>query len=450
MDLQERFIKNWKEKFPAIPLVQCRFIAAVSGGVDSMVLLDLLIKSGAAVTVAHCNFQLRGPESTRDEYFVRSLENDYDIPVLVKKFDTANYAASQKIGIQEAARDLRYAWFAELIAGSEHPSFLLTAHQADDNIETLLIHFFRGTGILGLTGIPEADFNNRILRPLLFAKREAVLEYAVQQAISWVEDASNASVKYTRNHVRHHLLPHAKELFSGAEDNLLHNIERFKEVEILYNQSVTLHKLKMLEMKGEEWQVPVLKWKKAVPLQTLTWEIIKPFSFSSAQVGELIKLLDADNGSFIKSSSHRIIKNRNWMIIAPVQTDQAQHIVIEATDKKIAFENGTLSFEKLPAVHASIDSSNMVALMDANKLEYPLLLRKCKQGDYFYPLGMKKKKKLSKFFIDQKLSRTQKEKIWVLESNKRIAWITGLRIDDRFKITATTQNAVSIQLEPRL
>jgi len=450
MDLQELFIQNWKEKFPAIPLAHCRLIVAVSGGVDSMVLLDLLCKSGAAVTVAHCNFQLRGAESNRDEYFVRSLENDYDIPVLVKKFDTANYAATQKKGIQEAARDLRYAWFAELLAGSEHPSFLLTAHQADDNIETLLIHFFRGTGIQGLTGIPEADFNNRILRPLLFAKREEVLEYAMQQGISWVEDASNASVKYTRNHVRHHLLPQAKELFSGAEDNLLNNIERFKEVEILYNQSVSLHKQKMLEQKGTEWQVPVLKWKKAVPQQTLTWEIIRPFSFSSAQVTEVIKLLDAANGSFIRSSTHRIIKNRNWMIIAPVLSEQAQHIIIEATDKKIAFENGTLSFEMLPAMHAAIDSSNMVALMDASRLEYPLLLRKCKQGDYFYPLGMKKKKKLSKFFIDQKLSRTQKEKVWVLESNKRIAWITGLRIDDRFKITAATRNAVRIQLEPQL
>ena len=138
------------------------------------------------------------------------------------------------------------------------------------------------------------------------------------------------------------------------------------------------------------------------------------------------------------------------MIIAPVQTDQAQHIIIEATDKKIAFEIGTLSFETVPVIHAAIDSGNAVALMDASKLEYPLILRKCKQGDYFYPLGMKKKKKLSKFFIDQKLSRTQKEKVWVLESNKRIAWITGLRIDDRFKITPATTNAIRIQFEPLL
>ena len=462
-----------------------KLILAVSGGVDSVVLTDLVAKAGYDFIIAHCNFQLRGPESHRDEAFVKTLETKYNKTVLVKQFDTEAYAVQHKLSIQEAARKLRYEWFAEVaspqhLKGGESPhplkgseeekqkaivtkqmqsgktnpasspplgagGLLLTAHHANDNIETLLINFFRGTGISGLHGIPAKQ--GYILRPLLFAKREDILEYAKENNLQWVEDSTNALDKYTRNFIRLQMLPAAKEIFTNAEDNLLQNIERFKEAEIVYLQSIDTHKKKLLQQKGNEWHIPILKLQKAIPLHTITWEIIKAFSFNASQTAEVIKLLQAGNGSYISSPTHRIIKNRAWLIIAPAQTVGAQHILIEEGDKKIVFENGSLTFEFFANNPSAISNNSLTATLDASQIKFPLLLRKWKQGDYFYPLGMDKKKKLSRFFIDLKLSATDKEKVWVLEMDKKIIWVTGLRIDNRFKITPSSQNLLKITLE---
>ena len=430
---------------------------AVRGGVDSVVLAHLFAKAGYSFTIAHCNFQLRGEESIRDEQFVKSLGATYNMPVLVKHFDTQAYATENKLSIQEAARRLRYDWFDEVMKSGTlktkdassvicHPSTanLLTAHHANDNIETLLINFFRGTGIGGLHGIPARQ--GHIIRPLLFAKREEILAYAKEESLTWVEDSSNASDKYTRNFIRLQMLPAAKEIFTNAEDNLLQNIERFKEAEILYKQAVDQHKKKLLQPKGNEWHIPILKLQKTEPLHTIVWEVIKDFGFSAAQTGEVIKLLQAGSGSYITSATHRIINNRGWLIIAPVTTGEPQHVLIEEGDKKIMFGNGTLTFDVLPAASVNIANSNLVAMLDAKHIKYPLLLRKYKQGDYFYPLGMQKKKKLNRFFIDQKLSATDKEKVWVLEMDKKILWVVGLRIDDRFKVQPSTQQVLKITL----
>lgn len=447
-----------------------KLLLAVSGGLDSVVLTHLFVQSGYSVVIAHCNFQLRGQESERDEQFVRSLADKYKVEMLVKRFETENYAQQHKLSIQEAARKLRYDWFKSSIvnrqpsiidrevAKAEEPGtkitvhdspftihdspFIVTAHHANDNIETLLINFFRGTGIGGLHGIPSRQDN--ILRPLLFAKRDEILAYARENNLEWVEDSSNASNKYTRNFIRHQLLPAAREIFSNAEDNLLQNIERFKEAEILYNQAVALHKSKLLEKKGDEWHIPVLKLQKIVPQQTIVWEIIKEFGFASAQVPEIIKLLQADNGSYVSSATNRIIRNRAWLIVAPEQAEASKHIIIEEGDKKVLFEGGLLEVESVNHPPFTIDDSRLTIHVDASHIQFPLLLRKWKQGDYFYPLGMNKKKKLSKFFIDQKLSKTAKEKVWVLEANKKIIWVVGLRIDDRFKITPSTKNSLRI------
>ncbi len=260
-----------------------------------------------------------------------------------------------------------------------------------------------------------------------------------------MEDSSNASDKYTRNFFRQHIIPAVKEVYANAEDNLLQNIQRFTEVEILYNEAIALHKKKLLETKGNEVHIPVLKLQKSEPLNTIIWEIIKDFHFTTPQTAEVKKLLDAENGKYVASPTHRIIRNRNWLIIAPLQTEVAAHILIEKEDKEVMYEAGMLSFRKLSSVNHQPSTSQTIATLDAAHIQYPLLLRKWKQGDYFYPLGMKKKKKLSKFFIDLKLSKTDKEKVWVLEMNKKIIWIIGYRIDDRFKLTPSTKNTLLIQ-----
>lgn len=456
--LLQQFQQHFKDHFH-LHAHQHKFLLAVSGGIDSVVLTDLVYKSGFDFIIAHCNFQLRGDESERDEAFVRSLETKYGKPVLVKQFETEQYAAENKLSIQEAARDLRYAWFEEIVnsqwsmvnrdASLIHHSpltiHLFTAHNANDNIETMLMHFFRGTGIHGLTGIPEQDKARKLIRPLLFAKREEIMAYAKENNLPWMEDSSNASDKYTRNFFRLQLIPAIKEAYPNIENNLLHNLDRFREAELLYKQSIDLHKQKQIEQKGNEWHIPVLKLKKAVPLNTVLWEIISKFGFTAVQLNEIKKLFDADNGSYVNSTTHRIIKNRGWLIIAPLQTENAANILIEVNDKTISFENGVLHFEIFQNAGFKLSSSNGVATLNADEIKFPLLLRKWKQGDYFYPLGMQKKKKLSKFFIDQKLSKTEKEKVWVIESDKKILWVIGYRIDDRFKITGGTKQVLQVE-----
>ena len=450
MSLLQQFIQYCKQELK-LSINQTQLILAVSGGVDSIVLVDLCNQAGFQFVIAHCNFQLRGEESTRDENFVKSLGEKYEKEVLVKIFDTKTYAEENKISIQVAARELRYGWFEEIVSGqwlvvnnnvatysqlTTHNSQLATAHHADDNIETLLLNFFRGTGISGLHGILQKQ--GKIIRPLLFAKREEIVAYAKEQDLSWVEDSSNASDKYSRNFVRHQVVPLMKTIYPQVDDNLLGNIERFKEIELIYNASIEQTKTKLIEVKGNEWHIPILKLKKQTPLKTIVFEIIKDFGFAATQTEEAIKLLDAANGSFMASATHRLIINRNWLIIAPLQSEEAMNILIEEGTKKIVFAEGTLLFETTSTNNSLTPTDATIATLDASEIKYPLLLRPYKQGDYFYPLGMLKKKKLSKFFIDQKLSKTQKERVWVLESDKRIVWVIGYRIDNRFRLKPTT------------
>ena len=456
MSLLIKFIQYCKQELRFVTN-QTQWVLAVSGGVDSVVLADLCHHAGFEFVIAHCNFQLRGEESSRDENFVRSLGEKYNKQVLIKQFDTKAYAEEKKCSIQVAARELRYGWFEEVISNKLYviskekeeekdllasknlqlttynlQLFLATAHHADDNIETLLLNFFRGTGISGLHGILPKQGN--IIRPLLFAKREEIVAYAKEQNLSWVEDSSNASDKYSRNFVRHQVVPLMKTIYPQVDDNLLANIERFKEIELIYNVTVAQTKAKLIEIKGNESHIPILKLKKQTPLKTIVFEIIKDFGFAATQTEEAIKLLDAANGSFIASASHRLIINRNWLIIAPLQSEEALNIIIEEGTQEIVYAGGTLTFETTPADSAHLPNDATIATLNADEIKYPLLLRPYKQGDYFYPLGMLKKKKLSKFFIDQKLSKTDKERVWVIESDKRIVWVIGLRIDNRFRL----------------
>lgn len=456
MNLLEKFKENIKHQ--NLFQQKDRILLAVSGGVDSVVLCELCKQAGFDFVIAHCNFQLRGAESERDEAFVRSLSDRYQVEVLVKKYETEKYAAEKKLSIQVTARELRYGWFNELlkekdigftneVQGSPFRGLggILTAHHANDNIETLLMNFFKGTGINGLHGILPKQ--NKIIRPLLFAKKEELLAFAAENSLKFVEDSSNASDKYTRNYFRNELIPGLQKVFPQVEENLLNNLERFREIELLYQQSIDLHKKKLLEQKGNEIHIPVLKLLKAEPLHTIVYEIINNFGFTAHQTDEVVALLKSESGKYVQSSSHRIIRNRNWLIIAPVQTIEANHVLIEA-EGNVEFAAGSLQLKKILNSQSSILNNNSIAQLNAAEITFPLLLRKWKKGDYFYPLGMQKKKKLSRFLGDLKLSLTQKEKTWVIEMDKKIIWVVGLRIDDRFKLTDNTQEVLQIQLFP--
>ena len=423
-----------------------RLILAVSGGLDSVVLLDLLSRAGYDLVVAHCNFGLRGEESLRDEAFVRQQAASYGREVLVRHFDTAGYAASHRVSVQVAARELRYAWFSEVAAatGCRH---VVTAHHRDDNIETLLMNFFKGTGIAGLRAmLPRQGI---VVRPLLFASREAIHAYALERGLNWVEDSSNDSDKYTRNYFRHQVIPLVAQAYPGVLDNLADNVDRFREIEVIYRQAIDGQKKKLLEYRGNEVHIPVLKLLQSEALGTLLYEILCPYGFSPQQAEACRELLASPSGRYIVSATHRVLKNRRFLIITPLETTVATHVLVEAAETTVAFADGMLRLQRLAAERVGgLDQGPRVALLDASAVRFPLLLRPWKTGDYFYPLGMRKKKKLSRFFIDNKLSVAQKEKVWVVEMDKKIVWVVGLRIDDRCRLGAGTKEVLRIEWEP--
>jgi tRNA(Ile)-lysidine synthase len=445
-----------------------RLLLAVSGGLDSVVLCELMHRlrlrqasgdRGAALdfSIVHCNFQLRGAESERDEVFVRQLGERYGRQVLIERFDTNAYAASRKVSIQVAARELRYRWFHQIIDSWAQPACIMTAHHLDDNIETLLMNFFKGTGIAGLRAMLPRQ--GKIVRPLLFATRAVLQQYAVDQGIEWVEDSSNLSDKYTRNFFRHQVIPLVQQAYPAVRHNLADNIGRFREIEMIYQQSVEQQKKKLLEYKGNEVHIPVLKLRRSEPLTTLVYEIIAPFGFTPQQAPEVIGLLDSPSGKYMHSATHRILRHRNWLIVSPRSTAEEAIFVIESDEAEVVYEQGVLRLEQLRSADVPEEirqpsppdarsrgrlPQESVAWLDAADIEFPLLLRKWRPGDYFYPLGMRKKKKLARFFIDNKLSLAEKEKIWVVEMNKKIIWIVGWRIDDRFRLTSNTRQVLKI------
>ncbi len=421
--------------------MQDRLLLAVSGGVDSVVLTHLCKAAGLSFSIAHCNFQLRGIESDSDQSFVEAMAKKMGVNYYAKCFDTAKISTQQKTAVEETARNLRYQWFEELRV-QEGFDFIVTAHHSDDNIETVLMNFFRGTGIKGMHGI--LPKKNKIIRPLLFADKASLLNYARVNQLEFVVDHTNAQNEFTRNYFRNELIPSIQSVFPAVVQNLLNNIEKFKEVEILYEQSIQNHINQLVEKKGSELHIPILKLQKTVPLQTVLYELIKPYGFSAHQVPEVIPLLTSESGKFVQSDSHRVFSNRKWLIIAPLKTEKAQHILIDDSNQSIGFELGQLKLEH--TTPQPLDKTSTIVHLDAAAIQFPLLLRPWKKGDYFYPLGLSKdgsqkigKKKISRFLIDQKLSITQKEKVWVLESNKKICWVVGFRIDDRVKITNQTK-----------
>ena len=417
-----------------------RLLLAVSGGIDSVALCALAHLAGFDFRIAHCNFQLRGGESDRDEEFVRALAGSYGRQCIVRRFDTMEYARSRKTSVQVAARELRYAWFHE-IAGTE---FIVTAHQLDDNIETMLMNFFKGTGIAGLCAMLPRQ--GKLVRPLLFADRAGISRFAEEQGLRWVEDSSNQSDDYTRNFFRHRILPLVAEAYPAALQNLAGNIQRFREIETVYRQGIDRQKEKLIGHRGDEIHIPVEKLRKAAPLTTLVYEIFSPYGFGPHQAGEIAGLLDSPTGKYVTSATHRVLRNRNWLVLAPLQQPEPTIVLVEPGDDTIEFGGGALRLEKRPSPGCPPPGDASVAWLDARQIVFPLILRPWRAGDYFYPLGMRKKKKLARFFIDQRLSLNQKEKVRVLEMDRKIIWVVGHRIDDRFKVTAATREALKISL----
>lgn len=420
-------------------------LLAVSGGRDSAVMAQLFYDAGFRFQVAHCNFGLRGAESIRDEGFVRTLAERLQAPFHVQHFDTEAYAQTYKRSIQVAARELRYRWLEELRM-QLGLDYIATAHHLGDNVETVLMNLSKGTGIAGLHGI--LPKNGHIIRPLLFATREQINQYEQEKKTGFVEDSSNLTDKYTRNFFRHQVIPKLEEAYPEAIRNIGGSIERFREAETLYQQALDIYRKKLLEKRGEEYFIPILKLQKSSPLQTITYELLKPFGCSAAQSEQVVQLLNSAPGKYLSTATHRIYRDRKWLIITPQQTDLSTHFIIAEEQETVLMPGARITLQHLDAAGVKPPTEATIACLDAKHINFPLLLRRWKKGDYFYPLGMQKKKKVSRFFIDQKLSIPQKENAWVLECGKKIVWIVGMRIDDRFKLTPQTQRLLRLEWQP--
>jgi tRNA(Ile)-lysidine synthase len=454
MDLFQAFANHWKEKLAGTVNPDSLLLLAISGGIDSVVLAHLIARSGFNFEMAHMNFQLRGAESERDELFVRKLAQQLEVKLHVQRVDTNIFATEHKLSVQEAARELRYQWFAELrtdiLTAAAHENkkhsgcWILTAHQADDNIETLLLHLFRGTGLEGLSGIQPVRKKEALIRPLLPFYKKELAAYAVEQELSYVEDSSNATDHYTRNKLRQHLMPVLQELFPEVAKQLTGNIDRFREGLQIYRTAVQQQIDRITIRQGEELHIPIQSWKQLNPLSTFTWEIIHPFGFHAAQIPEIIKLLEAETGKFCQSATHRIIRNRKHLVIAPLSDQLPSVISIAENDQTILFSGGTIEQTTIAYERIPMDTPANEIYISTAELKYPLLLRKWQQGDYFYPLGLNKKKKISKFLIDLKLSITDKEKVFVLTSQDKIVWVVGLRLDHRFRLQASSGEALHL------
>lgn len=443
MSLPQKFAAHWKAK--SIDKLKAPHLLALSGGIDSMVLAHLLIDAGVLFAVAHCNFKLRAADADGDEAFVKTFAESHNLACFITSFDTATISAEQKKGIQEVARALRYDWLKEIQALHGFGT-IITAHHADDNAETLLINLLRGTGIRGLHGI--RDYHNHLLRPMLFATKEEVLAYAAENKIAHREDESNATDKYLRNAIRHKVLPAFKEIMPDAIQRLNDNINRFAEGEQLYQKAIDAEVKKLLEKRGNDYYIPIRKLIQRQPLQTICFELLRPFGFLPAQTPDILNLLHADTGQYLISPTHRLIRNRNFLVITAAKTEEADLISIDSFPTIIKTPTHQYSFSSQPSL-STIDKSASIALLDAKDIVFPLILRRWRIGDYFYPLGMgMKKKKLSRFFIGQKLALHEKEQVWILESGKRIAWVSGMRLDERFKITEKTTAVIRVEMKP--
>lgn len=417
-----------------------RVLLAVSGGKDSVFMAQLFKLAGFNFSIAHCNFNLRGEESIRDEKFVASLATRLEVAFHVVQFDTLGFAEEQQISIQMAARQLRYNWFEE-IRHLHSIQYIATAHHQNDAIETCLLNLVRGTGISGLHGI--LPKRGALIRPLLCLTRSSIDQYIESNGIEYVEDSSNQKVVYARNALRHEVVPVLKKINPSLEDTFLGNFKRFSQMERLLEAAVSQARQEILVHKEGNSYFPISKLKLLEPPSLLLFELLKPYGFSGSVVEEVLDSLDKPSGTQFYSKTHVAVIDRTELIVSKIEKldNSFQEVLIEKNISEVMFGNYKLTIRY--ADSTSILSRSNQACVDAEKLIYPLCLRTRAQGDRFFPLGMENQKKLSDYFVSMKIPLNLKDKIPLLiNGNGELIWVVGMRLDNRYKVETTTKKVV--------
>ncbi len=444
--LQDRFEKYLTSEIQLDS--ESRLLLAVSGGIDSMVMTHLFQESGREFSIVHCNFQLRGSESDQDELFIREFAAKWKMPLFVQSFKTSEYARERKISLQMAARDLRVEWFSELM-NRHRFSYTALAHNKNDNAETFLINLIRGTGISGMTGI--RSLSGRFIRPLLFASRDEISRYAQEQNIDYREDSSNREQKYTRNRIRHSLIPVMKEINPSVIDTLGEVTSRMGEIDIICDSYASSIRQSLLMKSETGYTISINQAMALTPLNTSLYMIFKEFGVTGAMIPEIKRMSISTSGSVLSTSSHNIFKDRSHFIIEPVSEDiDEETLIFNSKDELIkGFTRGSATIVDTDS-NTTIEfapGSNYIAL---EKITFPLSVRGWRKGDYFYPLGMKGRKKLSDFFTDRKYTAVDKKRAQLLISDDDIVCIIGDRTDERFKIGGDTRRVLVISDKRRV
>jgi tRNA(Ile)-lysidine synthase len=417
-----------------------RLLLAVSGGLDSMVMLHLFHQSGFKPAVAHCNFQLRAEDSIADAEFVSATCKQLGLPFFVKAFDTKNYATEKGFSIQMAARDLRYTWFNDLMK-THNFDRLATAHHLNDNLETVLLNFVRGTGIEGLCGIPLV--NGKIIRPLLFAKRTDIAAYAAEEGITWREDASNQTSNYQRNYLRHKVLPLLADLNPELEHTFLQNLERLEATKYLLHDKLSKIKTEIVQ-KEKDLYIPKSIFSDANTQILFIWEILKEAGFNWVQANAIAQAMN-HTGAVFHANEFKLNVDRDHLILTKTEDQLGEILIYEDTGYALRGDEH-LSLERvLPP--AQFDHPVTEALFDFESLHFPLTWRTWQEGDRFMPLGMTGMKKVSDFLIDAKIPLINKNRVAVLEdASGHIIWLMGLRIDERFKVNQESKSLLKLKL----
>ena len=414
-----------------------KLILGISGGADSVCLMHVFLELGYSFELAHCNFNLRGEESDADEYFVKDLAKEHQLKIHVKQFDTLVYAAENKISTQMAARDLRYAWFEKLRIKSS-AKYLAIAHHANDDVETFFINLVRGSGLKGFLGIKEK--NNAIVRPLLSVSRLEIEQYLKDRGLVFREDSSNASVKYLRNKIRHELIPLLAQMNPSIQQTVKDEMRILDGVAQIYASKVEEVRKDLTQEKNGIVQLEISALLALNPLHSYLYELLSAYGFYAVEA--ISKALQGQSGKQFFSSTHQLVVDRENIFISLLNKENE---VFEITEKTISLVH-PLEINFKVMADKTIIYDNNIAQLDVEKLKFPLTLRKWKQGDKFMPLGMKKFKKLSDFFIDSKFSIIDKQEQWLLCSGVDIVWVLGCRIDERYKLESNTKKVYIAQL----
>ena len=420
-----------------------KILLAVSGGVDSVVMCELFQRAGFKFGVAHCNFKLRSKEADMDEKFVQVLAEKFKVKLHTKDFATARYADKHKISIQMAARELRYSFFEEVRAKFGY-DFIATAHHRTDVMETMLLNLTRGTGISGLHGI--LPKRGKIIRPLLFAKREEIEAFASENKISFREDSSNRSEKYQRNLIRKKIIPVLKEINPGVENSFYQTASRLRGVEKMYLDFVDAFRKTNLISEKDKTMIPIRGVTSFDYGEAILFELLRPFGFSSEVVTKIIQSADSTPGKQFLSESHCLTRDRKYFIVTPVHPQLSlKEITIEKVPAEINFNDEELKFTIEDAEEFSVPATSEVSCLDLDKLIFPLVLRGWKEGDRFQPLGMKTQKKISDFLVGIKMPLNEKHNLSVLVNADEIICIPCIRINEKYKVAEETKKIIVIR-----